>query len=95
MLVRLAHGTAQPGRGGDLAALLAQVSAILAGFDGCERYEVCRRPDAPDEVWVVERWRDAEAMRGSLELPAVRELLPRARELMAEWAPAVDLEPLA
>jgi quinol monooxygenase YgiN len=93
MLARVAHCTAKPGQAGEVARLLRQVSEILAGFDGCEQYLVCRRPDT-DEVWVLERWRDRERMQAALQLPEFREMIPRVQELVAAWASPVDLEPV-
>ena len=93
MLARVAHCTAKPGQADEVARELLGVSAILAGFEGCEQYTICRRPDT-DEVWVLERWSDRERMQAALALPEFREVLPRVQALVAEWAAPVDLDAL-
>jgi quinol monooxygenase YgiN len=63
---------AQPGRRGQLVALLLVASRELQGVDGCELYVVSQDRDDLDTIWVVEAWRDEAAHRASLDLPAVR-----------------------
>lgn len=73
---------ALPGRRDELVRLLTRRSDRVADL-GCSLYEVGVSDDAPDTVFVVEVWRDAEAHRASLQDPAVRAAIEAARPLLA------------
>ena len=49
----------------------------------CELYVISRSPDDADAVWVTEVWTSRDAHRASLEDDRVRELITRARPLIA------------
>lgn len=58
------------------------VAALLEGsreMPGCLSYVVALDPSDPDAVWITEAWVDEESHRASLELPAVRHAIERAR----------------
>lgn len=50
---------------------------------GCLQYDVGVSDDAPDTVFVIERWTSAEAHRASLELPSVRDAIAEALPLLS------------
>ena len=52
--------TAQPGKGGQLAAELTAVAEGMRGVAGCELYAAGPVDGSPDVVAVVERWRSPE-----------------------------------
>ena len=72
---------AKPGARDALVALLTERNDALQEA-GCSLYEVGVGDD-PDTVYVVEVWASAEAHRASLELPAVRDAVARARPLLS------------
>ena len=90
------HGSfrAQPGRGEELAAILIEAARGLQGDDACRLYVVHRSVDDPDTVWVTEAWTDRAAHDASLEDPAARELIARARPLIAGMGGHTELRTL-
>jgi quinol monooxygenase YgiN len=89
------HGriVAQPGRGDELAAVLLEAAAGLEGNPDCLLYVVSRAADDPDSVWVTEAWTDRTAHDASLEDPRARELIARARPMIADFADRAELRP--
>lgn len=63
-------------------ALLTRRSDEMAAI-GCLQYDVGVSDDAPDTVFVIERWTSAEAHRASLELPSVRDAIAEALPLLS------------
>jgi quinol monooxygenase YgiN len=89
------HGriAAQPGRGDELAAILLEAAAGLGANRDCLLYVVSRAADDPDSVWVTEAWTDRAAHDASLADPGARELIARARPLIASFADRAELRP--
>lgn len=86
--------TATPGNGEALAAHLLDAAAGLQDVGGCRLYVVCRDPEDADAVWVMEVWESAEAHGRSLQLPAVQELIARARPIIAGMGQRFELAPI-
>ena len=86
--------TAAEGRGDELEALLLEAAAGVAGDPRCHLYVVSRSPERAEAVFVTEAWESREAHDESLEDPAVREMIGRARELMAGAPSASVLRPV-
>lgn len=59
----------------------------------CLLYLVSRAADDPDSVWVAEAWTDRGAHDASLEDPGARELIGRARPIIASFADRAELRP--
>ncbi|MGH9764530.1 MAG: putative quinol monooxygenase, partial [Blastocatellia bacterium] len=58
--------------------------AKLAGeAPGCELYVVYTSPTEPDAIWVTEAWRSKADHDASLSFPGVKELMAKARPLIA------------
>lgn len=85
---------AAPGQGGVLAGHLLDAAVALGEVTGCSLYLVNRDLHDPDAVWVVEVWEDAQAHQASLQLPAVQELIARARPVIATMGERFEMEPL-
>jgi quinol monooxygenase YgiN len=85
---------ATPGQGDTLAGLLLDAAAAMDGVAGCLLYMVSRDPADDDAVWVVEAWESAAAHQASLELGAVRELIAKARPIIAAMGERVELRPV-
>lgn len=85
---------ATEGEGDTLASLLLEAATALEFADGCRLYLVNRDPSDADRVWVVEVWDSAEQHRASLDLPAVQEVIGRARPVIAGMGDRFELEPI-
>lgn len=83
---------ATSGNGDALAGYLLDAASALQDVGGCHLYVVSRDPTEVEAVWVVEFWESAEAHRASLELTAVRELIARARPIIAAMDEALELQ---
>jgi quinol monooxygenase YgiN len=90
------HGSfrAQPGRGEELATVLLEAARGLEANEACRLYLVHRSVEDPDTVWVTEAWTDRAAHDASLEDPATRELIARARPLIAGMQGHTELNTL-
>jgi len=75
--------TAQPGKGTQLADLMLEASKLVSNVSGCEIYIVQRAIADMDKILITEVWTDQAAHQASLTDPAVRELIGRARPLIA------------
>jgi quinol monooxygenase YgiN len=72
--------TAQPGQRHALQALLVE---HLGEMPGCRSYVVALDQADDDGLWVTEVWDDQASHAASLTLPAVQQLIARARPLIA------------
>lgn len=57
-------------------------------------YVVSRSADDPDAVWVTEVWASQAAHQASLEDERIREIIARARPLIAGLGERFELSPL-
>jgi quinol monooxygenase YgiN len=89
------HGyfKAQPGQGPALAQILLEAADALRANDGCLLYVVSRGEDE-DTIWVSEAWTDREAHDASLDNPAARDQIARARPLIAGMDGRAEFTPL-
>jgi quinol monooxygenase YgiN len=89
------HGCfkAQPGKGGELAAILLEAADALRANETCLLYVVSRGAD-DDTIWVSEAWTDREAHAASLNDPAARGQIARARPLIAGMDGRAEFTPL-
>jgi quinol monooxygenase YgiN len=71
-----------PGKRDELVTLLTRRSDEMAAI-GCLQYDVGVSDDAPDTVFVIERWTSADAHRASLELASVRASIAEAMPLLS------------
>ena len=78
---------------GQREALLQILLEGVEGMPGCLSYVVARDLRDADALWVTEVWDTEESHRSSLELPAVRDAISRARPLIATLEPGVVTEP--
>ncbi len=90
---RIFKATAKPGRGDELAALLAEAGAQAGEKPSCELYLIARDPKQPEDVWVTEIWANPEAARAALKEPGVPERIEQVKELIAEWGEGHELVP--
>lgn len=85
---------AAPGQGDALAGFLLEAADALEAAEGCLLYLVHRDDADPDAVWVIEVWTDAAAHEASLQLPAVQDVIARARPSIAGFGERFELRPV-
>jgi quinol monooxygenase YgiN len=84
----------QPGKGDELAAILLEAAESLRANEGCLLYVVSRSTEDADTIWVTEAWTDRAAHDSSLDDPAARDQIARARPLIAGMDGRAEFEPL-
>lgn len=72
--------TAQPGKAGELAALM---TGSVGSMPGCLSYIVAHDVSDRDKLWVTEVWDNEESHRASLTIPAVKATIEKAMPLIA------------
>ena len=85
---------AQPGKRAELEAALLEAAGLLADAPGARSYVVYRDEEDPDAVGVFEVWDSREDHRNSLQLDAVRDLIAKARPILAGAPESKEIEPL-
>jgi quinol monooxygenase YgiN len=85
--------TAQPGKVGELTAILLDAATGMDADDDCLLYAVFRSPDEPDAVYVTEAWVSRAAHRASLEDEETKAAIARAMPLIA-GIESTELQPL-
>src|SRR5262245_5636841 len=68
---------------GKREALIEIMLEGIADMPGCLSYVVARDTRDPYAVWVTEVWDSAHNHRASLQLPLVKEVIMRAKPLIA------------
>ncbi|MBV8571659.1 MAG: antibiotic biosynthesis monooxygenase [Acidobacteriaceae bacterium] len=83
--------TVIPGKREDLIGILKESAAEMPG---CFSYVVAE--DAADEnaIWVTEVWNSPASHDASLLLPAVKNAIPRARELVSKFEKVAVTNPV-
>src|SRR5690606_40725570 len=76
-----------------LAILLDSARGTMPGVAGCRAYVVGVRPEDADAVWITEIWDSAEQHLAALQVPEIREVIARARPLIAGMGePRVEIQ---
>ena len=90
------HGKimAAPGKRDDLVQLLMDGTKIVGEAPGCELYYVSVSNEEPDAIWVMEIWRSKQDHDDSLKIPAIREIIAKARPLIAGGVAGVHTVPV-
>lgn len=81
-------------RPGQRAALAALMLAGTRAMPGCLSYIVAEDLGEADTLWVFEAWTDKAAHDASLQLPAVRAFITKARPLIAGFDAGAELRVL-
>ena len=79
---------------GEREALIALLLEGTGAMPGCLSYIVARDNADPDGIWITEVWNSRESHRASLQLPAVRAVIARARPLIAGFDNGTETEPV-
>jgi quinol monooxygenase YgiN len=90
------HGklTAQAGQRDALVNILLEAADLLGGAPGCEMYFVSTSLTEPDAIWVTEVWRSEADHAASLSFPGVRELIAKAKPLIASMSDSARTVPI-
>ena len=79
------------GKRDDLVEILLESTTQMPG---CHSYIVATDPDDADRIWITEVWDSRDSHRASLQLPAVRAAIGRARPLIAGFDSGTETEPV-
>jgi len=86
--------SASCGHGPGSAALAAILLESTTAMPGCLAYVVAEDLEDEDALWITEVWDNAQSHQASLQLPAVRDAITRARPLIAGFDSHVSTRPL-
>lgn len=75
--------TAHSGKGEELAGLLMESAQELQMNEQCEVYLIQISANEPDKIYISEVWSDEIAHKASLTNPKVRDVITRAKPLIA------------
>ncbi|HEX4913434.1 MAG TPA: Rid family hydrolase [Vicinamibacterales bacterium] len=79
---------------GNREALAAAILGGTGDMPGCLSYVVAKDPRDENALWITEVWDSAESHKASLTLPQVREVITKARPLIASFGDSVQSEPI-
>jgi quinol monooxygenase YgiN len=90
------HGklTAHPGQREALLRQMLTAAELVSGAPGCYLYVVALSPSDRDVLWVTEAWRSRADHDASLSIPGVKELIAKARPLIAAMSDQVITIPV-
>ena len=74
---------AQEGKVEELKSYLLEAAAGMETVEGCYCYIVGVNPDEENAVYVFEVWENEEAHQASLQLENVRQLIEKAKPIIA------------
>lgn len=79
---------------GQRDALIALLLEDIGHMPGCLSYIVARDPADADGIWITEAWDDPASHRASLSLPAVQQVIARAKPLIAGFGEHFETQPV-
>jgi quinol monooxygenase YgiN len=83
--------TAVAGQRDVLAAMLIESTQAMPG---CLSYVIATDPADAEALWITEVWDSAESHTASLTLPAVRDVIGKAKPLIAGFSNRVETVPI-
>jgi len=81
----------QSGKRGELVEILKQASKLVGEIPGCRLYIVNEDLSNETHVWIYELWVDKQAHDASLSHENIRELISKARPLLAAAPDGAEL----
>ncbi|QGP78761.1 putative quinol monooxygenase [Sphingobium sp. CAP-1] len=75
--------------------LVAILTATTGAMPGCLSYVVALDSANPDAIWITEVWDSRESHAASLQLPAVRAAIAKARPIIAGFPQHFETVPVA
>jgi len=88
LIVKIA---AAPGKREEMIRILKESAADMPG---CLRYVVAEDSTNENAIWVTEVWDSAASHEASLSLPAVRNAIPKAREIVSGFEKVAVTNPV-
>ncbi|MBP2622355.1 putative quinol monooxygenase [Streptococcus oricebi] len=82
---------AQEGKVEELQGYLLEAAESMKDVAGCYTYLVGRNPEEANAVYVLEVWENKEAHQASLQLDHVRQLIEKAKPIIAGMNSQPDL----
>lgn len=82
------------GKRDELAAILLEAANELRKNRDCVVYIVSISETEPNAIWVSEVWKSKQAHADSLKPASTREMIARARPLIAGFSDRVETQPL-
>ncbi|MBX3561116.1 MAG: antibiotic biosynthesis monooxygenase [Sphingomonas sp.] len=79
---------------GERDALIALLLEGTQAMPGCLSYIVAKDSADADAIWITEVWDSRDSHRASLQLPAVRAVIARARPLITGFESGTQTEPV-
>jgi quinol monooxygenase YgiN len=79
---------------GQRDALISILLEGTAAMPGCLSYIVAKDSADADAIWITEVWDSRASHRASLQLPAVRAAIARARPIIAGFESGTETEPV-
>jgi quinol monooxygenase YgiN len=83
--------TTVPGQRDALASMLLDATQSMPG---CLSYVIAADPADADALWITEVWDSADSHKASLDLPAVKTIISKARPLIAGFGNRVETVPI-
>lgn len=83
---------ATPGKRDELVAILTESSAAMPG---CLSYVIALDAVNADAIWITEVWDSPQSHKASLQLPAVRAAIAKARPIIAGFPQHFETVPVA
>ena len=82
---------AKPGQRDALLGILLDGTGAMPG---CRSYVIAKDPTNADAIWITEAWDGPESHKASLQLPAVRAAIAKARPLIASFGEQFETQPV-
>lgn len=82
---------AQPGKRDELVGYLREATGAMPG---CLSYQIALDAGNADAIWITEIWDSRESHQASLQLPAVRAAIAKARPIIAAMPMHVETVPV-
>lgn len=81
-------------RSGKRDALVSMLLDATESMPGCLSYVIATDPADADALWITEVWDSAASHKASLGLPAVQELITKAKPLIVNVSNRVETVPI-
>jgi len=82
---------AKPGQRDALIGILLDGTGAMPG---CLSYVIAKDPTNADAIWITEAWDSPESHKASLQLPAVKAAIAKARPLIAGFGERFETQPV-
>lgn len=81
-------------RPGQRDALIGTLLDGTGAMPGCLSYVIAKDPTNADAIWITEAWDSPESHKASLQLPAVKAAIAKARPIIAGFGERFETQPV-